>query len=110
MLLVSYRTDAASLARARELAARLEGSDNAAFLDTLGWVQYRQGETDAALANLTKAVDKTPDAAIMQYHLGMAYYAKGDTARAKDHLQKSLAGDTKFPGVDEARATLAKLK
>jgi predicted Zn-dependent protease len=110
MLLVSYRTDAASLSRARELAARLEGSDNAAFLDTLGWVQYRQGELDAALANLKKAVEKSPEAAIMQYHLGMVYFAKGDQARAKEHLQKAVTGDTRYPGVEEARATLAKLK
>ena len=110
MLLVSYRTDAASLNRARELAAKLEGSDNAAFLDTLGWVQYRKGELDPALANLKKALEKEPGSAIMHYHLGMAYHAKGDAARAKEHLQKAVAGDSRFVGVEEAKATLAKLK
>ena len=46
----------------------------------------------------------------MHYHLGMAYHAKGDAARAKEHLQKAVAGDSRFVGVEEAKATLAKLK
>jgi tetratricopeptide (TPR) repeat protein len=109
MLLVTYRTDAASLARAAELAARLEGQDNPAFLDTLGWIQYKRGELEAAIRNLSRAVDKAPAAGIMQYHLGMAYYAKGDLAQAKDHLGKALAAEGQFVGIEEARATLEKL-
>jgi tetratricopeptide (TPR) repeat protein len=110
MLLVSYRTDAASRVRAKELAARLAGSDNPAFLDTLGWVQYLEGDLASALANLQKAVARAPGVQVMHYHLGMAYFKKGDAAKAREQLEKALAGGAKYPGRGEAEATLAGLR
>ena len=40
MLLVTHRTDGASLERASKLTARFAESSNPAFLDTYGWVLY----------------------------------------------------------------------
>jgi Tfp pilus assembly protein PilF len=36
----------------------------------------------------------------------MAYYKKEDKENAKRELKKALALDPKFPGADEAQATL----
>ena len=44
MLLVTYRKDEKSLARADELAQRFAKSPNPAFLDTYGWVLYARGQ------------------------------------------------------------------
>lgn len=109
MLLVTYRTDKKSIDRAYELAEFLKSSDNPAFLDTFGWVEYKRGALESAISAFERAVARTPDEPLLRYHLGMAYYKKGDAARAREHLERSLQAKSSFHGVDEAKATLAKI-
>ncbi len=108
MLLADRRAaDAASLARARELMAPFESSEQAAFLDTAGWVQYRSGNYQRAVDLLEKATnlgDATPE---HQYHLGMAYLKLGRIAEGKSLLSSALDANHPFSGLDEARAVLA---
>jgi Tfp pilus assembly protein PilF len=40
----------------------------------------------------------------------MAYYKNGNLKLAKKELNEALKIDSGFPGADEARATLAKMK
>ena len=47
MLLVTYRTDRPSLARAKELTAPFTNSESGSLLDTSGWVRFKLGETQA---------------------------------------------------------------
>jgi tetratricopeptide (TPR) repeat protein len=108
-LLTDQRGDAASLKRARELAARFESSSQPVFMDTLGWVYYKSGELDKAVTLLKKVVEKAPSVAIFQYHLGMAYHKAGDDKSAKTHLSKAMEANSDFPGKDEARATLKQI-
>lgn len=108
MLLVNHRADdPASLARARELTQRFEGSDQWVLLDTLGWVQFRNGATDRAQVTLEKAaslVDPLPPE--MQYHLGMLYDRLGRHEEARTLLADALNANRPFPGIQEARETL----
>jgi len=107
-LLADHRTDAESLARAKELAGKFENTNQAVFLDTLGWVHYRAGEYDEAVKVLKRVVEAAPQVAVFHYHLGMAAAKAGDKALAKEHLAKALElGE--FAGRDEARATLESL-
>lgn len=108
-ILIDYKGDKPSLDKALTLAKRFESSENPAFLDTLGWAYYKLGQYDLALPFLKKSVEKAPQAQILHYHFGAALYKKGDMKLAKEHLQKSLAGDGKFPGAEDAKAMLAKL-
>ncbi len=108
-LLIDYKGDKPNLDKALTLAKRFESSENPAFLDTLGWAYYKLGQYDLALPFLQKSVGKAPQAHVLQYHLGAALYKKGDMKSAKEHLQKSLAGEAKYPGADDAKAMLAKL-
>jgi hypothetical protein len=39
----------------------------------------------------------------------MAYHARGDAARAKPELERAVAGTERYPGIEEARATLEKI-
>jgi Tfp pilus assembly protein PilF len=39
----------------------------------------------------------------------MAYYKKGDTARAHEQLEKALSLKPDFPGAEEAKRILAEL-
>ncbi len=44
MLLVTYRSDAASLTRARDLTAPFASATDGNLLDTFGWVRFKRGE------------------------------------------------------------------
>jgi tetratricopeptide (TPR) repeat protein len=109
MLLVTYKKDPASLARAKELSASFATSDNPNFLDTYGWVLYKRGEAAAAVSALQNAIAKTADSPVYLYHLGMAEALAGQPESARDSLTRSLQSGQDFAGKDEAKATLDKL-
>ncbi len=109
MLLVTYRKDAASLDRAKQLVARFSESPNPTFLDTYGWVLYKRGEANAAVTTLEDVLAKAPNAAVTLYHLGMAQVLAGQPDAARDSLTRSLQSGRNFPGSEEAKATLDKL-
>ncbi len=102
--------DAKDIDEAYTLAKRFENSDNPFYLDTLAWALYQKGDYKAALPLLEKSVAKAERFAVLQYHLGMTHYRLGDKAAAKQALEKAVAeGIADYPGIDEARAVLAKL-
>lgn len=109
-LLVDHRADKKSHARALELAQRFQSVRQPYFRDTLGWVYFRNGDTDKAIEVLDKVVSELPDVAVFRYHLGMAYYQKGDLNAAKNHLTKAVAGKNEFPGKAEAQSVLQKIQ
>ena len=129
-LLLDQRSDKASYARALDLVKGFATATNPAFLDTLGWAQFRNGDFLQAATVLERAViaaDEQISAVRKQfgdemgaqlarqlapfhYHLAMAYLASQNKVGARQELLKALA-DPKvaFAGSDEARAALAKL-
>lgn len=109
MLLIEYKEDEASRNEARDLAQKLENSNNAAYLDTVGWIAFKFGEHERAVEFLEKAVEKSPDAAVMQFHLGMAYLAQGNEVSAKTHLERAVNSNVEFRGLEEAKSALGKL-
>jgi tetratricopeptide (TPR) repeat protein len=109
MLLVTYKKDPADLERAKELAGRFASSANPNFLDTYGWVLYKRGEAAAAVTALQSASSKASSSPVSLYHLGMAEVLAGQPEAARESLSKSLQSGKKFPGMEEARATLDKL-
>lgn len=111
-LLVTYKDDEASLQRAAFVGRRLRDTDVAPFQDTYGWILYRQGLLDEALAYLEPAARRLPNDPIVQFHLGKAYLALGRDADAKAQFEKMLAlvEDTDpRPQVAEARADVSRL-
>lgn len=107
-LLADHRTDSKSLARAKELAAKLEPVERPAMRDTFGWVQYRAGDYAKAVEVLEGVVNAAPKVPVFQYHLGMAYAKVGDKAKAKAALSKAVElGD--FAEAEDARKALAGL-
>jgi tetratricopeptide (TPR) repeat protein len=66
--------------------------DNAAYIDSLGWVLFRRGKCEAARTELEKAV-ALPDGAddpVVWDHLGDVRARLGDTAAARDAWQKAV--------------------
>lgn len=110
MLLVTYRSDRASLDRARSLTERFAGSRNPTFIDTRSWVLYKRGDYADALTGLQKAVDKAPHAPALLYHLAMAQLKTGARDSARSNLDQALKSGAVFTGSDEAKKTLDDLK
>ena len=111
-LLASARTDAESLERAFIVARRLRGSDQPAFQDTYGWIAYRRGDFDQALANLEPAAQGLPDDPVVQMHLGLTYAALLRTEDARTALTQTLqlaGAKSPEPQFQPARDALAKL-
>lgn len=63
--------------------------ENPAYIDSYGWVMYRQGHFDSAIAYLEKASELQSDPIIYD-HLGDAYKAVGKIEDARIWWQKAL--------------------
>lgn len=68
--------------------------ENGAYLDSLGWLHYRQGKFEQALSELLNAVQaiKTEDPTVFE-HLGDTYQKLNQMPKAVEAWQKSLALD-----------------
>lgn len=108
-LLSEYKSDDASLHKAKLIADKLNTSTQPIVLDTVGWVYYKTGDYSAAIEILKSVTDTSPDVPVFNYHLGMAYFKSGDKPNAKLYINKALEKDSEFPGRDDARATLKTL-
>nr|MBN2277955.1 tetratricopeptide repeat protein [candidate division Zixibacteria bacterium] len=56
--------------------------DNAAYLDSYGWVLYRLGDYDQALEQLLKAYQSEKNDPVVTEHIGDVYAAMGDRKNA----------------------------
>lgn len=109
MLLASYRTDAQSNQLALSIADQLRSSKNPLYLDTAGWVYFKQGRIGDAKTILLDAQSKL-DTPVIHYHLGAVYLAEKDKTSAKYHLEKAQTDKSNYPGrsdVDSLLNTLA---
>ena len=104
-LISDHRDDGASIARATELARRLEKSQNPLYLDTVGWADYRAGKYQQAAEILARAAAGS-DEPVIQYHLGMALRQVGQEEAARAHLKRAVEAKADFPGRSEAVALL----
>ncbi|MDQ2658953.1 MAG: tetratricopeptide repeat protein [Verrucomicrobiota bacterium] len=84
------------LAEAEEMIkqALLLDPDNGAFLDTLGWVQFREGHFDEALKELLRAEQSLQrDDPVVFEHLGDACAKLSRVPQALEYWQKAVALD-----------------
>jgi tetratricopeptide (TPR) repeat protein len=81
-----------SLDEAVKLARKAvsKAPNNPAFLDTLGYVYLKRDQNDDALDIFSNLIRKYPDDPACAYHTGMAWFQKGDRARAKTLLSHAL--------------------
>ena len=75
--------------RLLEQAVKLAPQDGA-ILDSLGWVQFRQGEVSQAVRTLETAVQMDPEDPDVNTHLGDAYQAVGRRLEARYQWQFAL--------------------
>jgi Flp pilus assembly protein TadD len=64
--------------------------NDGAIIDSLGYVMLQQGQAQAAVTTLTKAVNLEPDDPTINAHLGDAYAAAGDHLQAVFQWRRAL--------------------
>jgi len=64
--------------------------ENAAYRDSLGWVLYRMGRFQEAVAELAKAAEMEPDPVVLE-HLGDAHAQTGQIDQAEATWEKAAA-------------------
>jgi tetratricopeptide (TPR) repeat protein len=68
--------------------------NNGAYLDSMGWLQYRRGHYDEALAQLLRAAQNIQrDDAVVFEHIGDTYLKLKRVPQALDYWQKALTLD-----------------
>jgi tetratricopeptide (TPR) repeat protein len=78
-----------------ERALQIE-PNNGSYLDSLGWVEFRQGKFDQALADLLRAVKNLDrEDPIVFEHIGDTYLKLNRVPEALESWQKALALDPK---------------
>jgi tetratricopeptide (TPR) repeat protein len=104
------------LERALELAQGVQQAlgDNPAAIDTLGYVYYRAGRHDEALAQLQRAVSLAEArgqlSPVYTYHLGLVLEAVGRKDEAAVAFQRALSGGDDFPEAQDARRRLESVR
>ncbi len=89
-LLVDNRSDKASLDRAATLADVLKASSVPQFQDTVGWIQFKRGNTADATRILEDVAKQASSLAVVHYHLGMSYAAAGQATQAAEQFKTAL--------------------
>lgn len=90
-LAYSLVMEGVDIKRARQLAesAVLKEPDNGVYLDTLGWILYRQGELAEARRRLERAMELEPLEPEIVRHLAELYKAAGETEKSESMLKKA---------------------
>jgi tetratricopeptide (TPR) repeat protein len=86
--------------RAFELAP-----NDAAIIDSLGWVQYRLGMYEEAIENLDRAYELFPDHEVAA-HLGEVLWVTGERTQARSIWRKALESQ---PNSEFIRSTMERL-
>ena len=91
-LAYSYAEQNIKLDQALAMAEKaLAAADEPYIRDTLGWVLYRLGRFEEALANLLLAFKGAPADPVVHEHLGFTYKALGRTGEASKAFREALA-------------------
>jgi tetratricopeptide (TPR) repeat protein len=82
---------------------------NGAYLDSLGWVYYRQNQLELAEDQLSKALEKIGTDPTVHDHLGDVYAKAGKTREAIIQWQTSLKEWEKAASADADPQEIAKV-
>lgn len=74
--------------------------DDAAILDSLGWVQFKLGQEEEARKLLTRAHEKFPDPEVAA-HLGEVLWTLGQKTEAREIWDQALRDDPGHRGLNE---------
>lgn len=84
--------------------------ENAAAIDTLAVVQFKNDDNDRAQRTIARALKVDPDNPAFLYHSAMIMASKGDSDRAIITLKAVLAEEREFAEREDAEQLLAQLQ
>lgn len=92
-LAYSWVEQKVNLEQAREMLTRAVAlrRQDGFITDSLGWLLYRLGEYEEAVAYLERAVELEPGEAVINDHLGDAYWQVGRKREARVQWQRALS-------------------
>ncbi len=101
-----------NLDRAAEMLNRAVKQEprNGAYVDSLGWVYFRQGKLDLAEKYLTDATHLLPRDATVHEHLGDVLAKRGDVHRALDLYRAALTLEPEPKDEAKLRLKIAELE
>ncbi len=104
----SYADRGWHLSEARQMIQRAAESrpNDGAITDSLGWIMFRQGDTQQAVKTLERAAELDPEDATINEHLGDAYFAVGRKLEARYQWRRAL---TLHPAADDVPKLEAKI-
>jgi tetratricopeptide (TPR) repeat protein len=76
---------------------------NGAYLDSLGWAQFRMGRVEQAEANVRRALEQQGTNAVVLDHMGDILNRRGQLREAVEFWHKALAGEDEGEELDRAR-------
>jgi len=83
---------------------------NGAYVDSLGWVYFRQGKLELAEKYLTDATKLMPRDATVKEHLGEVLAKRGETTRALSLYRAALTLDPDTKDLEKIRSKIAELE
>ena len=75
--------------------------------DLLAWALYRNGRAAEAVAPMTKALALGTRDARLYFHAGMIHRGAGDSAMAREYLERALALNPRFQVLQAGAAARA---
>ena len=90
-----YAEESINLEEAEEMVKKALNYDpnNGAYIDTLGWIYFKQGRHEEAVQELERAAHFLADPVIYE-HLGDVYLKQGNIIKARENWQESLKIDS----------------
>ncbi len=101
-----HKPDEMETAHAMALKAFEIAPTNMPLLDTIGWIEYLQGNHDKALEHLSKAIVGLKDLPEVHYHLALVYQKRGNKRWSMYHMQQAAASTADKREVQLAREAL----
>jgi tetratricopeptide (TPR) repeat protein len=101
-----------NLDRAAAMLTKAVGQEprNGAYIDSLGWLYYRQGKLDLAEKLLTDATHLLPNDATVREHLGDVVAKRGDVPRALSLYRAALVLEQESKDEQKLRTKIAELE
>jgi tetratricopeptide (TPR) repeat protein len=105
----SWTEQGRNLERAHQMIQRAVAlrPDDGAIVDSLGWVELKRGDTNAAVRLLQRAVELEPADPTLNAHLGDAYWAVGRKLEAQFQWRQALAFSPDPEDVPKLQAKVA---
>ncbi|HDM76341.1 MAG TPA: tetratricopeptide repeat protein [Deltaproteobacteria bacterium] len=91
-LYAEYSTNKKELEKAADMISQALAlkPDTPNFLDTAGWIAYKQGKLNAAWNYIQDALSKTQDVPVIQLHAAILAHELGRKDQAADYLEKVI--------------------